>query len=313
MTKAKKKNSPSEHGKKRNRSHAIKRTTKTKQKNITNSSSKDNSKQVGFLEEKSIPVTKSRKTKMPKAKTAYDKDGNFIVSKIENIKTITTSTKLSGSTNNGFNLYGFKINPGLKLFFPFLSRMAANYLNYEFLKLEYLFVPRGTVNRDGSVMFQAEYNPASKPPENRLEFLNREGAVEAQVFEGIGVQCEQKKMAIEKGHYIRLASVPPGEDIKLYDCATIYFAYDGTPPNTLIGDIYVKYEVKLMNTKFRYGEVQMENIESTKLTTNANTPSNHNPFGVFGSIIGDFAGNFLNTATANLSGNLFSTDRKSVV
>jgi hypothetical protein len=256
---------------------------------------------------KDEPLVKSTSLRMPSPKFTYEKDGSLGLSHCELVSTITTADAVG--VNNGFNVYGYPVNAGLKSTFPFLSSLASNYKSYEFSVLTFAFIARGNYTRDGAVMFYAEYDPDAKPPQNRIEFLNRSNAVEAQVFKNLDYSLKQKDMRKEKSHYIRLGKIEDSSELKLYDTANLFFAYEGTPKDTLIGDIFVCYHCKLLTPTLRLSEKQIIGIESTKGTGPSSGQTMSLPFGAMnlGSFVGDFAGALLNTATGGLSGQFFTT------
>lgn len=262
---------------------------------------------------KNEPLLKSTELKMQSPVFNYNKDGSLVMTHIELIDTITSAKSTSGT--NGFNIVGYHVNAGIKSSFPFLHALAQNYKTYEFSNLSYSYIARGNYSKDGAVMFHAEYDPSVSPPENRIEFLNRSNAVEAQVFKNITYSLKNKDMKKEYTHYVRIGPLNDDQDVKLYDVANIWFGYEGTSPSTILGDIFVTYTVKLSTPTVRLAEKQIKSIESNIGTTPiANSATVEKPFGDLnpGSFVGDFLGSLLDTATGGLSG-LFFTTAKTVL
>jgi hypothetical protein len=277
--------------------------------NLKSLENKVSGKQVSFIKEEFIPLTKSRKLVVPKPMRGFDpKTGDLMVTYTELVTTLTSITTTNGLAT-GFNMYIFHVNPGLKSSFPFLSSMAANYTDYRFAKLELIFVPRGNVTRDGNIAMSAEFNSDAKPPESRKELLIRKNAVETQVFQTCVLTCDGSDMAKENAHYIRLQKLSPSANMKLYDAALLYYSYEGVPSNTLLGDIFVTYTVRLITPKFREAEKQIASIESNIGMATAGTATANLPLGAMtaASFIGDFIGVGLSTLTGGLSGQFFST------
>lgn len=274
----------------------------------------NNSSALSVIKEtKSEPLVKSYSMLKDKPDYSYQKDGSVILTNTEMLISITTATTVN-SVPNGFNLIAFPVNAGLKSTFPFLSSIASNYVSYDFINLSFGFVSRSNYTQNGLVMFQAEFDPSKGPPENRIEFLNRQGS-ETQVFKSLVLNLKQKDMKKEKSHYIRIGKLTTSQDIKLYDTAMVYFAYEGTPSTSVIGDIVVKYSVRLLTPYLRIAEKQIKNQETCQGTSNG-TITVQQPFGpamTAASFIGDFVGNFLytaaNTATGGLIGQVISTGK----
>jgi hypothetical protein len=119
-------------------------------------------------------------------------------------------------------------------------------------------------------------------------------------------------MKKEKSHYVRMGKVDEKSDLKLYDTANLFFAYEGTPKSTLIGDIFVSYHVVLSTPTLRLAEKQIKSIETCKGTGALTGQSMTNPFGgsagiTAGQFVGDFVSGLLSAATGGLSGQFFTT------
>lgn len=264
---------------------------------------------VSFIKSQKIPLAYSNSTKMISPKVMYQGDGNICISNQELITEVKTLT--STQSVNDFNLLVFHVNPGLASVFPWLSSMARNYVSYQFDMLELIYVPRNTVTVPGSAMIYAEYDPSASRPENRKDFLNRKNAEEVQVFKQMDFKADQKDLHKEKTHYVRVAPPPSGQDIKLLDTCIFYFAYQGTTPATVIGDLFWRYKLKLMTPTLHIGRNQITNVESCIGTSVANSATATLPLGVMqaAQFVGDFTGVLLNTVTGGLAGNIFSTGK----
>lgn len=262
---------------------------------------------------KNEPLVVSSTIKKDNPVYKYQKDGSVLFTNTELLFSVTTATT-NNNVANGLNIYSLPVNAGLKSTFPFLSSLASNYVSYDFLSLSFGFVSRSNMTNSGLVMFMAEYDPSKGPPENRIELLNRKG-VESQVFKNLAYLLNPKDMKKEKSHYIRLGKLMNSQDIKLYDTCTLYFGYEGTPSNTTIGDIVVKYNVRLSTPYLRLSEKQVSTIEST-MGTSSGTVTQQQPYGPamgVANFIGDFVGSLLytaaNTATGGVLGQLISTGK----
>lgn len=283
-------------------------------KNITIMSKKGN-KQISFVRSENEPLVVSRSIKMSSPKYEYGGKGSVILKHTELLATVTSNNK--GENVNGFNIIGIHVNAGLNKSFPFLSSLAYNYKSFEFNKLQYCFVSRCPTITTGAVMMYAEYDPSVSPPENRIEFMNRSNAEEVQVFKNLNYPLNKKDMKKEMSHYIRLGTLAKDQDIKLYDVATFWFGYEGTPKQTLLGDIFVQYEAVLQTPTLRLAEKQIKGIETCKglcpVTDSATEKAPFGPLLAAGSFVGDFVGSLLNTAfntaTGGFAGQIFSTGK----
>lgn len=266
-------------------------------------------KQLGFIRTEKVPLAYSNSTKMKAPKIKYSGDGNIVICNQElaiEVKTLTTT-----QTTNDFNLIVFHVNPGLSTVFPWLSSMARNYVSYQFEALELVYVPRNTVTIPGSAMIYAEYDPSASRPENRRDFLNRKKAEEVQVFKQMDFKADPVDLHKEKSHYVRVAAPLTGQDIKLLDTCIFYFAYQGTSPNTVIGDLFWKYKCKLITPTLHLGRNQITSVETCQGVSLNNSATPTLPLGVMqaAQFTGDFLGVLLNTVTGGLAGNIFTTGK----
>jgi len=274
--------------------------------------SSQTTKKVKFVTEKeSIPVVYSRKVNMNSPKTKDLGKGNMRIVHQELVTEIRTAKTTNGQ-NNGFVLYKIHVNPGLQDSFPWLSSLARNFKNYKFWMLALCFVPRNNVVQAGTSMMYCEYDPDASDPENRKDLLNRKQAAEIQVFKDLDFFAEMEELAKEKSHYIRTGPPLKNQDIKLQDCANFYYAYDGTSPDTLIGDLFFQYTVDLITPDLQIGRNLITRIESVTVPSKPGSATTVLPFGVtdIAKIAGDFAGALLDTATGGFAGNLFSTGKQ---
>jgi len=146
----------------------------------------------------------------------------------------------------------FTLNPGLGQTFPFLSQIAANYEEYEFLQLAFSFksllsdaTASGSI---GSVIMVADYNATRPLITTKFEMMGKTGVISAKPTEDIvcGIECDPDKNSGSAGRYIRTGAISDDEDLKSYDWGTFQIATDGMQNNVdTIGEIWVSYTVKL--------------------------------------------------------------------
>jgi hypothetical protein len=157
--------------------------------------------------------------------------------------------QISGST--AFQIQdSYTINPGLVHSFPWLSSIASSFQEYNIKGMVYHYVPTSgtavpsTSAALGSVMFQTSYRSNDNPPTSKSEMLNEFWANETVPYETLAhpIECDPKENPFAI-HYIRTGDIPSGE-VLMYDIGTTYVATAGMQSASVIGDVWVTYEIE---------------------------------------------------------------------
>jgi hypothetical protein len=134
--------------------------------------------------------------------------------------------------------------------FPWLSKIATRFQEYEFKGLIYHYVPtsgtfNGTSAALGSVMLQTTYRATDAAPTSKLEMLNEYCSNETVPFETMAhpIECDPKENPFAI-HYIRTGT-PGTSDPLLYDIGTTFVATQGMSTTDVVGDLWCTYEVEL--------------------------------------------------------------------
>lgn len=146
----------------------------------------------------------------------------------------------------------FNLNPGLKSCFPFLSQIAVNYREYEFVQLQFVYISllsevtsSGTV---GNIIITTDYNAGATPYTSSIDMLNNIGTNSARPIDGPiihGVECDPNKNVMGS-LFVRSGSVPAGQDPKTYDVGLTQLATEGMPNDgQIVGQWWVTYSVIL--------------------------------------------------------------------
>lgn len=152
------------------------------------------------------------------------------------------------------------INPGVYDLFPWLSGVAAHYLQYEIngMVIEYVSTSGAAVGASanqsiGSIGMAVQYDSIQPPYASKQEMLNDQMAVSGAPYANLllGVECAPQLTPLTK-QYVRTAPPPPGTDQRLYDLGQVYVAVDGiqgTGGTTVtLGELWVSYDVILMKS-----------------------------------------------------------------
>lgn len=160
-----------------------------------------------------------------------------------------------------FSTQTFALNPALVNVFPWLSQVASNYEEYEFLQLIFTFkssisaLTSTTNGQVGSVIMATQYNPADPPFKNKLEMMHYSASQSCQMTENMihGCECDPSKNSGAPGKYIRAGPVEQGEDVKTYDLGTLNLAVANCPAafvDQAVGELHVSYTVRLRKQRF---------------------------------------------------------------
>jgi len=160
------------------------------------------------------------------------------------------------SVGAAFNLTSFEINPGLAASFPWLSQIAANYQQYEFLGLVFEFCQRSataiasTNTALGSVILATDYNTIDTNFTNKQQMEAYEFACSGCPDQNIihPVECDPKMNTLSE-LYVRTGAVPGGTDERFYDIGNFQIATVGQQASSNIGELWVSYHIRLFKPK----------------------------------------------------------------
>lgn len=156
---------------------------------------------------------------------------------------------ISGSANFEVK-YALPLNPGMPTTFPWLSKIATRFQEFEFKGLVFHYVPTsGTFNGStaalGTVMLQTTYRSTDAPPTSKVEILNEYCANETVPFETMvhPIECDPRENPFAV-HYVR-AGATVGSEPLMYDIGTTFVATQGMFDTGVVGDLWATYEVEL--------------------------------------------------------------------
>jgi hypothetical protein len=153
-----------------------------------------------------------------------------------------------GSTSD-FKLDTYRINPGSEKTFPWLSPIASSYTNYRLRGAMFEFVTLATdyaaLPYLGYVAMATNYNAIQPEWLTKKELENSEYASSAKPSETFchPVECKKSMLAIDE-LYIRKDNTVITGDPRLYDLGNFYIAVGGQQSNSIIGELWLTYEVE---------------------------------------------------------------------
>lgn len=195
----------------------------------------------------------------PAFTSAGDEQGDIVITFKEYIGDI-----FGNSSGTLFSIAQYALNPGIEKTFPWLSQIAANFTEYEFIQCIFNF--RSTVSdmstsngQVGTIIMATQYNPTEKIFQDKTEMMhyahsNSAKSITSQIH---GVECDPKMNAGPAAKYIRTVPLAnlTGQSVT-YDQGTFNIAIHGTPSvfaNQSIGELWVSYTVKLNKPKIFTG------------------------------------------------------------
>ena len=188
-----------------------------------------------------------------------DETGAVLISHSEYISDIYAPGTQGGPAVS-FQNQPYALNPALSATFPFLSQIAQNYDEYEFVQLVFHYrstttdIGNSTTGQCGTVILCTNYNAASAAFTDKQSMLEYAHAHDCKLTEHMthGVECDPSKSAMSPSLFTRANPVVINQDLKTYDkglfqiaIANCPVAYNGFP----VGELWVDYSVVLRKPK----------------------------------------------------------------
>jgi len=204
---------------------------------------------------------------IPEFSRTPDDSGTIIMSRKEYISDVYAPPFINGVDGPlyPFSLQAFNLNPGLEKTFPFLSQIAQNYEEYEFIQMIFTFrstttdIGSSTSGQCGSIIMATNYNAAAGPFTTKNTMMEYMGAMSCKATESMlhGVECDPSKLSLPaNGLYTRANPVISGQDLKTYDHGLFQIAVANAPStyaNQVLGELWISYTVKLRKPKLFTG------------------------------------------------------------
>ena len=188
-----------------------------------------------------------------------DETGAVTISHSEYISDIYAPGTQGGGAVS-FQNTPYALNPAIASTFPFLSQIAQNYDEYEFVQLIFHYrstttdIGNSTTGQCGTVILCTNYNAATAPFTDKQSMLEYAHAHDCKLTEHMthGVECDPAKSAMAPCLFTRANPVVINQDLKTYDkgvfqiaIANCPVAYNGFP----VGELWVDYTVTLRKPK----------------------------------------------------------------
>lgn len=208
----------------------------------TRKPNKNNNRAPRFLEyeskDSSAPIAISRLVKQgtPSIST---RGGDIVIRHRELMLDISTSG--GGELVRTYT----EANPGLYTSFPWLSRIASRFESYTFTYLAYEYVPMCSSTTPGCLTIGPDYDVSDYIPEDIITVSSFPNAVRTSLWQPCKMVCDPRLLTkLVKERMVRSDDVD-AVDMKLYDAACTYFFTYGSNASTVVGSMWVEYEIVL--------------------------------------------------------------------
>lgn len=160
-----------------------------------------------------------------------------------------------------FQSTSYSMNPGLNRMFPYLSQIAANFEEYEFIQMVVTYKPKLNPNLTttngqlGSVMMFTDYNPDDEKKESKQHMIQGYGTTNGRVTDELlhFVECSPDKLKGDGHRFVRVRNpITASGRLMDYDHGLFQVAVSNTPSslaNESLGELYVSYTVKLLKPR----------------------------------------------------------------
>lgn len=152
-----------------------------------------------------------------------------------------------------FNVSAYPINPAVAKTFPFLSRIASLFEEYDFEGLVFQYVTTsgmvGSVSPAlGAVIMATDYDSYAPNFVTKQQMESYEGAISTVACENTahGVECARNEKH-SRNLYTRTG--PYSGSLLDYDFGKFQIATKGMPTDTVVGELWVTYDVVLLKPR----------------------------------------------------------------
>jgi hypothetical protein len=166
--------------------------------------------------------------------------------------------------DTAFTVLSFPLNAGLAGTTPWLSALASQYERYEFLVFDAYYKSTvsgyATSGQIGRVTFAVDYDSLSAPPTTQKEVSSIDPHVDFMPMNNAILRLARKRMAAPEGKFVRTGLLPAGSGASAYDSGVLYVSVGGTTDTNQIGELHVRYKVRLFNPRLPESVPRMPNF-----------------------------------------------------
>lgn len=149
--------------------------------------------------------------------------------------------------NTSFTITRIEGNPGLSASFPWLSNLCLMFERYKVHKLRLCYETMKSTATNGTVLLAVDYDAKDDSPSDKTEMMAFKSSVRCPTWHEVSLDCKISDLnQFVKERYLRSADLTEAYDIKTYDFGNMYIAVQGQADTSLIGEIYLEYDIELL-------------------------------------------------------------------
>ncbi len=181
----------------------------------------------------------------------------------------------------------YPVQPANPTVFPWLAALAALYESYDFLSLQFDYVPRCSTATAGYFSMAMDYDAKDSAPNAKVALMSYHGASSSAPWQSASVVCDSKDLhKFGRQLYCKAAqssSSTTNYDQKTYDVGNLWVAVGNQAATTLIGELYVTYTIRLSTPQLNIAAISKS---SSKYITPSAGVSKTAPLGTAQAISG---------------------------
>lgn len=213
-------------------------TIMNKSKSPSSNLSKQSNLSKGQSQNVNAPVARTQVRVVNNPKVRNGPAGDVTVTHREYINEIAGSVAFAVNT--------FSVNPGLPGVFPWLSGIAQRYESYRFNSLKFCFETEAATSATGSLVMAIDYDADDPAPDSKTQAMSYRSSVRSAPWAACCLTSKKEDLSKRASYYVRGGALNANEDQKLYDTGNLYVCTQSQAGTTVIGELYVEYQVHLM-------------------------------------------------------------------
>jgi len=173
------------------------------------------------------------------------------------------------STGTGFNVLNtFIIQPGDFNAFPWLSAMAARYQMYRFKHVSLQFISETPTSAAGAVILGYDRNAAAPAPAAKIQMMELQDSIKCNAWDSaaLSINTGSDKKYTNSGSVYPAGPTGTAADIKTFATGVFWAGTSGVSAGT-VGELYINYEIELMNPGIYMASPYMLNANFQAPTT----------------------------------------------
>lgn len=146
------------------------------------------------------------------------------------------------------------INPGIFSTFPWLANLAVMFEKYQFRSLSFEYETESSTSTVGKVILAIDYDANDSPPLSKQQLMSYHNASSSSVWQNNTTYADSLDIkGFGPERFIRTGTLSANQDIKTFDLGNLFVGLQGCANNSIIGELYVCYDVELITPQAQFG------------------------------------------------------------